>query len=167
MTALLLCACTSVRTPPVPSYALEWPSVVQTANAAADSGNYASAEKVLTAFAARFPLTREAHETAFWQALYKLDPANRSSGSVTDGLALLDRYIGDSTTIVYRAEAFVLKRMAINTQMLQVRLVALPGRDTAQAKNGAEAEITRLKEQLARTTAELDRIKKRLADPNK
>lgn len=164
--ALASVACTPVRSAPEPSYAMEWPVVVQLASEAVDSGNYANAEKVLTGFAARYPRTREARETLFWRALYKLDPVNRSS-TVSSGLALLDQYISDSTTILYRSEASVLKRLAVTAQLLQAKAGIPPARDTAVVKPATEAELVRLKEQLARTTAELERIKKRLAEPSR
>lgn len=163
---LILAACAPVNRLRTPSYVDEWPVAVHRATIAADSGNYAGAERIVSAYAAKYPRTREARETLFWRALFKLDPGN-SNGSLTEGLVILDRYLADTATLAYRPEATILKRLAVTTQVLQAKAMATPVRDTTSMKASHDAEIASLRAELARTNAELERIKKRLASPNK
>ena len=165
---LLLAACGPMNRFRTPAYVNEWPTAVQRANLAADSGNYAHAERILDAYAANYPRTREAREILFWRALFKLDPGNKTSGSLSDGLAMLDRYLADTSTVLYRSEAIILKRLAVTTQVLQAKALAPVVRDTTTiVKTTNETEVAALKAELAKANAELERIKKRLANPNK
>ncbi len=166
---LLTAACAPVNRLRTPSYVTEWPIAVRRATLAADSGNYAGAERILADYVTKNPRTREARETLFWQAMFKLDPGNTSAGSLPEGLATLDKYLADTSTVAYRAEATILKRLAVTTQVLQAKVMTPPVKDTAAVKTGTErdAEIAALRAELAKTTAELERIKKRLANPNK
>lgn len=163
---VLLAACGPVKRFRTPASVSDWPNVVKRASLAADSGNYANAERMLTAYAAQYPGTHEVHETLFWRALFKLDPSN-VNGSVSEGIATLDKYMADTAATLYRPEATILKRLAITTQALQARVMTQPVRDTTIVRVSNDAEIASLKAELVRTNAELDRIKKRLANPNK
>lgn len=163
---LVVTACAPVNRLRTPSYVGEWPIAVQRASLAADSGNYASAERIVARYAAKYPRTREAREILFWRALFKLDPGN-TNGSLTEGLAILDTYLADTATVAYRSEATILKRLAVTTQVLQAKAMAPPVRDSTIVKASNDAEIASLRAELARTNAELERIKKRLANPNK
>ncbi len=162
-------ACAPINRLRTPAYESEWPIAVQRATLAADSGNYANADRILADFVARNPRTRQAREVLFWRAMFKLDPGNTTSGSLSEGIALLDKYLADTATVAFRAEAAILKRLAVTTQVLQAKATTTPARDTALTRTAptSEAEIASLRAELARTTAELDRIKKRLANPNK
>jgi hypothetical protein len=163
---ILLAACAPINKLRTPSRVSEWPITVRRASLAADSGNYINADRILTAYASEYSRTREAHEILFWRALFKLDPGN-TSGSIADGLAMLDRYLADTSTIAYKPEATVLKRLAVTTQVLQARAVPTVVRDTTVVKTSNDAEVAALKAELAKANAELERIKKRLANPNK
>ncbi len=164
---LFVAACAPINRLRTPAYETQWPIAVRRATLAADSGNYGNAERILATFASENPLTREAHEILFWRALFKLDPGNTTTGSAIEGIVLLDRYIADPVTLAYRAEATILKRLAVTTQVLQSKTTTAPVRDTTIVKTTNEVEVAALRAELARTTAELDRIKKRLANPNK
>lgn len=163
---LLLTACAPVNRLRTPSHVEEWPVAVQSASLAADSGNYAGAERIVSAYVTKYPRTHEAREILFWRALFKLDPGN-PNGSLSQGLAILDKYLADTSTMAYRAEATIIKRLAVTTQVLQAKAIAHPMRDSATAKASSEAEIASLRAELAKANAELERIKKRLASPNK
>lgn len=164
---LFVTACAPVNRLRTPAYETQWPIAVQRATLAADSGNYGNAERILAAYASANPRTRQAHEILFWRAMFKLDPGNTTSGSTSEGIVLLDKYIADTATLAYRAEATILKRLAVTTQVLQAKATAVPVRDTAVVKPTNEAEVAALRAELAKTSAELERIKKRLANPNK
>jgi len=142
---------------------------------AADSGKYDAAEKTLVTFANTHPRTIEAREIAFWRALYLMDPQNKA-GSLAAGVSGMDAYLADDSTSWYRAEATVLKRTASLAQALKLGAAAAAtttapatpaastGVDPATLKTRDE-EIASLRDQLAKVNAELERIKKRLANP--
>ncbi|MBA3657772.1 MAG: hypothetical protein H0W69_10525, partial [Gemmatimonadaceae bacterium] len=170
---LFVAACAPVNRLRTPAHETQWPIAVSRATLAADSGSYGNAERILATFAAENPGTREAREIVFWRAMFKLDPGNTTSGSLGEGLNLLNIYLADPSTVAYRAEAKVVRRLAITTQILQAKAMTLPARDTTIQKVSNEAEVAALRAELARTSAELartsaelDRIKKRLANPN-
>lgn len=148
---------------PVPTYA----STLAAAQKRADSGDYAGADRILSDFALRTPNRAEGQEISFWRALYLVDPANRSS-SMAEGMRALDIYLKTPGAVNYRPQAQVLKRTAQSVQALRQASAAIPkviGRDTVFVTR--EDEIVELKDQLAKANAELERIKKRLANPGR
>ena len=155
--------------PATPSLRDQWMTTLSAAQVAADSGKYESAERVLADFAAAHPRTHESRELPFWRALYRLDPNNKN-GSLAAGVAGLDAYLGDDSTRWYRPEAVVLRRTAAVAQALKVAASAqatttTTGPTTPDAMKSRDEEIASLRDQLAKVNAELDRIKKRLANP--
>jgi len=146
-------------------------TTLSAAQVAADSGKYESADKILAEFVAAHPRTHESRELPFWRALYRLDPNNKN-GSLAAGVAGLDAYLGDDSTRWYRPEAVVLRRTAAEAQALKVAASAqatttttgptTPDKDALKTR---DEEIASLRDQLAKVNAELDRIKKRLANP--
>lgn len=162
--------CARARTPdlsPAASTATsDWPIALTAAIRSADSANYTGAERTLVDFGSKHPNSLESRESLFWRALYRLDPANRS-GSLQDGIAMLDRYLADSAGLQYRSEAVVVRRIAVaahNSRLAQGTVN--PGsaaRDTVLRSR--DDEVATLREQLAKANAELERIKRRLANP--
>jgi hypothetical protein len=149
-----------------PSPMSEWRTTLETATAAADTGSYELADQIVSNYITRYAGSFEAREMQFWRAAFKLDPSNKS-GSPREGLAALDAYLADTTVIFYRPMATILHRLVNSVVALQTELatreaaiVPPPPPDT-MAKVRDE-EIARLKEELLKATAELDRIKKRL-----
>jgi hypothetical protein len=149
-------------------------------------GNYHAADRLLAEFARVHPNTREARESAFWRAAYQVDPAN-ALGSLEMGIAALDGYLANEPEGWYRNEASILRRTALAAQALAAgasRAWAPPARDTvvivteakqtpAASQRSRDEEIAELRSQLARSktelaqaNAELERIKKRLANPS-
>jgi hypothetical protein len=98
--------------------------------------------------------------------MYIVDPANRTA-SVEQGIRAIDIYLASEGAIWYRPQAEVLRRTALVLQ--SVRQAQIPrqvnGRDTVFISR--EEEIAALRDQLAKANAELDRIKKRLANPGR
>lgn len=171
--AVSLAACaSSSRRRATPLATQEWPDVIASATISAASGDYDAADRTLDSYAQRFPGTAEARETSYWRALFELDPANRA-GSTHAARQRLAEYLTDPTDAPHREEAQVLRRIAaaIDSTRAAYRasIATADSLRAAQADQGVQRqqelqkEIQRLKEQLDKTTAELDRIKKRLA----
>jgi hypothetical protein len=130
----------------------------------ARDGRYAAADKLLTDFSARYPSAPEASEVAYWRALYKLDPANQA-GSAHEAAALLDSYLAGGPT-VHRAEAGTLRRLASSLESYSASLSSAQKIEPAKIDDKTkDEELARLKDELAKANAELDRIKRRLAQP--
>lgn len=149
----------------------EWPSVLTRVEAAAGAGRYAEAERLLTDFAMRYPDTDEAQETAYWRGVFKLDPANRD-GAPSIARMLLEGYLRAEGALQHRTEAEVLRQLAVRIETLS-SMGASPGAspitttDRPAELKAKDAEIQKLKEELAKANDELERIKRRLAQPAK
>lgn len=161
-------ACAPARNSQLPAPVATYASTVTAAQKRADSGDYAGADRILADFALKAPNKSEAHEISFWRALYLVDPANRSS-SPEEGIRALDIYLRTQGTVSYRPQALVLKRTAQTLQTLRQASQATPkvnGRDTVFVTREGD-EVVALRDQLAKANAELERIKKRLANPGR
>ena len=153
----------AARPTPVAAYA----AVLDAAEKRVSDGDHAGADRILSDFALKSPGTEEATEISFWRALYMVDPANKRT-SIPEGIRAIDIYLATPGTRWYRAQAEVLRRTAQSVQALRTAAQAQPriiGRDTVFVSR--EEEIAALRDQLARANAELDRIKKRLANPSR
>jgi hypothetical protein len=141
-------------------------TTVAAAQKRADVGDYAGADKILADFALKARGTDDAAEASFWRAMYMVDPSNKSA-SMSSGIRALDIYLATPGVRRYKPQALVLKRTAQTVQSLR-QAQATPkvvGRDTVFVSR--EEEIAGLKDQLAKANAELERIKKRLANPSR
>jgi len=144
-----------------------------------NSSRFGVADRVLVDFAEGHPNTAEAVETAYWRALFMLDPANQTA-SRRDALAMLDSYLNSPVVVMHRGSASTLRRIA--TALDRPAPVAAanppspaPARadpkadtkvDTKAEDKSRDEEVQRLKDELAKANAELERIKKRVAQPN-
>lgn len=150
---------------PATSASSEWQATMAQSSQDASAGRYQAAERVLADFAARYPASNEATESMFWRALYKLDPGN-TAAAPRDAMVLLDGY-AQAPQAHHRGEGVVLRRVAATLDARVVAAVTAPpvaalARPEDKAK---DEELLRLKDELAKTTAELERIKRRLASP--
>lgn len=152
--------------PPTP--AAGFAAAIENAARRVEAQDYLGADRILSDFALSAKGTAESHEIAFWRALYMVDPNNKNA-SISDGLRAMDIYLSTPGNKWYRTQAQVVKRTAMAVQALRTAQVTLPpkvvGRDTVFVNR--EDEIAGLKDQLAKANAELDRIKKRLANPSR
>jgi hypothetical protein len=149
-----------------------WPASLAEAQRAVDSGRYGEADRTLDGFAQRFAGTPEGTEAVFWRALYKLDPSNKEA-TARDALVVLNAYLAAGPALPRYSEALVLKRSAELMESLSRAAIGpsapSPTRPATEAprerakEEDALKEIQKLREELATTTAELERIKKRLA----
>lgn len=147
---------------PVDAYA----STLATADKHVSAGDYAGADRILADFALKAKGSNEGIEVSFWRALYMVDPSNRGS-SMAEGIRALDIYLNSEGAKLYRSQALVLKRTAQTVLSLRAaqQTAKVVGRDTVFVTR--EDEIASLRDQLARANAELERIKKRLANPSR
>ncbi|HEY6830791.1 MAG TPA: hypothetical protein VI259_28280 [Gemmatimonadaceae bacterium] len=158
----------------------EWPRTLATAQERAGRGEFDAADSLLGQFSRQHPGSHGAGEAVFWQAMYRLDPSNRN-GSLPVGLAALDAYLANPSPHDHGAEALTLRRVAAQldaanhlaaSASMALREQNPPNRPTTEnrpdqrpADTSSDAEIKRLKDELAKANAELERIKRRLAQP--
>src|SRR5436305_790575 len=161
--------------PQVPS---DWTRTLFYARQDVDSGNYFAADKLLDEFVRTHPNTRESREISFWKSAYVLDPGNER-GSLEAGITGLDAYLGANPSGWYRDEATLLRRTAAVAQGVAgtARLAAANDSSTTTpavkdtvivVTRSRDEQIAALRDQLAQSkaelakvSAELDRIKKR------
>ena len=150
--------------PPMPANGFA--NAVDNAAKRVDVLDYVGADRILSDFALSAKGTPEAGEISFWRALYMIDPNNKSA-PVSDGLKAIDIYLSTPGTKWYRPQAQVVKRTALAFQSLRSaqQTTRVAGKDTVFVNR--DDEIAVLKDQLAKSNAELDRIKKRLANPSR
>jgi len=176
---LALVACARMQTiNPQPQG--DWDRALFHAHGDVDAGNYFAANRILDEFARTHPGTPGAREIAFWKAAYQIDPANER-GSLSGGIAALDAYLAADSAGLYREQATVLRRTAAVAQGIAnapktTTADTLPTplvKDTTILLNKSKDEqiallkdqLAKSKDDLAKANAELDRIKKRLANP--
>ncbi len=163
---VLSAACAKPNAPVTPSPAMEFAATVEAAQRKVEAGDYSGADKILADYSLRHQGTAEAREISFWRAMFIVDPANRTA-SIEHGIRALDIYLATDGALWYRPQAEVLRRTALVIQ--QVRRIPVPkavnGRDTVFISR--EEEVAALRDQLARANAEIERIKKRLANPGR
>ncbi|MDQ6770604.1 MAG: hypothetical protein M3Z54_11535, partial [Gemmatimonadota bacterium] len=181
LSALTLAGCASfpIAQPNVQS---DWDRTLYYARLDVEAGNYFAADRLLDEFIRVHPDSRQSKESAFWKAIYTLDPANER-GSLPAGINALDQYLASTdSTAMYRNEALVLRRTAASAQGVTAATgtqrpagtsSVAGSADTVVVTRSRDEEIASLKEQLAKSkeelakvSAELDRIKKRLANPS-
>jgi hypothetical protein len=190
-------ACSSIMHPSFGSNETTdaWTMALATAQNRAATGDYNGADSALAQFARQYPGTTPSLETAYWRALFKMDPANHNA-SLPTAMASLDGYLADTRPRDHIAEAATLRRIAaqldgLNKIAASAVAQAKDAKQTAatataaanDAKDQREAatkaavdisastanadELKRLKDELAKANAELDRIRKRLSQPPK
>ena len=163
-------------------------STLATAQSMALEKRFDAADSTLARFAILYPRTPQALETAFWRGLFKMDPANPNATLAT-AISLLDTYLEDSRDSDHVAEARTMRRAAAKLEGL-TRVAENAVSEAREASNTAanakaqaananaraeaakteatpstDAEVKRLKDELAKANAELERIRKRLTQP--
>jgi hypothetical protein len=140
-------------------------AAVSAAERRVEAGDYAGADRILSDYALKNKGTEDGTEIAFFRALYMVDPNNKHA-SMSEGVRALDIYLNTSHAKRYRTEALVLRRTAQSVLALRSNAVLTTRTNKSDTVYvSREAEIAELKDQLAKANAELDRIKKRLANP--
>jgi hypothetical protein len=144
------------------------------ARALADGGRFEESDRALERYAMQHPRSADAVETLYWRAVIALDPSNQR-GSIDTAAALLDEYLLSPLRLAHLSEATALRSLAreaaqlarVQQALRQARADARPSGDTSEPRPGDEAsrEVQRLRDELAAAQAELERIRKRLANP--
>jgi outer membrane protein assembly factor BamD (BamD/ComL family) len=153
-----------VQTAPVPQ--ASFAATLSQASADASAGRFTAADKTLADFSLQHPASGEAVEAMYWRAIYQLDPAN-TAVSMRDATALLDSYIA-APGASRRAEAVALRRVLTALDATKATAaIPVPAKsvDAPATDKAKDDEIARLKDELAKANAELERIKRRLAKP--
>ena len=165
-TAVIVAACTGKKPQTAPAPVDGFATVLAAAEKRVEAGDYSGADRILSDYSLKAKGHEDASEVAFFRALYMVDPNNRNA-SMAEGVRAIDIYLSTSTIKRYRIEALVLKRTAQAVLALRAaqQTPRLAGRDTVFVNR--EDEIAALKDQLAKANAELERIKKRLANPSR
>ena len=146
---------------PIPRIPAEspWVATLEQVKAAAAIGQFATADSILTAFERMAPQAPEVPESVFWRTMLRADPRNPAF-SPADARHALEAYVSDPAA-ERRIEANVMLRMLVLSDSLRTAQVAQ--RAAADARDKArDDEVQKLRDDLQRTQAELDRIKKRL-----
>ena len=141
----------------------EWPAALAESSREAAVGRYTVADKILSDFSTRYSATSESTESMFWRALYKMDPANPGNAP-RDAMMLLDGYL-QAPLAAHRSEGTVLRRVAAQLDVKATPATVPPPLVVPQNDKAKDEELLRLKDELAKATAELGRIKRRLAAP--
>ena len=142
-----------------PAAARSWPRSLSEAQGAAAAGRYDEADRQLAGFARSYPRTEEAAECLFWRALFRMDPSNPKS-SPREAVELLDRYLESPAPRAHEVDARVLRR---TVAVLDERSKAVA---TFEARNKErDEELQQARDELAKSNAELERIKRRLVTP--
>ena len=148
----------------VPTASSEWPAAYAQATSEARESRYDVADRVLTGFAQRFPGSPEALEVTYWRAVYKLDPGNGAASR--EAVALLDSYLATAPGGQHRVEASAMRRLATTIESRTAALAAQAAMPVPKAEDKSrEEEILRLRDELSKANAELERIKLRLSRP--
>ena len=168
---VVVAACHGRPSPPVPVVAVPAPSLppeppwIATFAAmqrAIDSGRFSAADSILAEFDRTEATVRDSSESAFWRVLLKSDPRNPAF-TPAGARAALEAYAGSDYS-QHQTEVAVLLRLLSVSDSLRTAQAAQKTATDARDK-ARDEEMQRLRDELAKTQAELDRIKRRLGPP--
>lgn len=152
-----------VTPPEVVAAVNPWPATLLAARRAVDQKDFDEADRILSEFARAHANTAEGAESDFYRALFKSDPANVSV-SLREQLAALDTYMGGGPALPRYTDAQILRRLVEAVDSSRAQVVAVRAANDARER-AKDAQIQKLSDDLERTVAELERIKRRLAKP--
>ena len=150
---------------PTPPPISPWPGTLANANRAADQQKFDEADAILAKFALEHPGTAEGAEADFWRALFRMDPFN-TNATLRDAMAALDSYINAGPASARHAEARILRRLLESLDSSRAQLMTAR-KDADNRDRARDEDMKKLSDELDKTMAELDRIRRRLAQkPN-
>ena len=166
LTALLLSSCAFLPQAVTrePSAPLAWVIAKAEAATAVQAGRYAVADRLLYHFTEQYSGTAEAADASYWRAIYRMDPANLTA-SARGASTLLDSTLALPLDSAQRSNAMTLRRITAAMERAAALNATLPSSSADSNAKSQDDELLRLKSELAKATAELERIKKRVAQP--
>ena len=184
--SLLLTGCflKTMNQPPVQPEREELSRTVARASQEVLASHYAAADSMLSDFTNHHPVSPEGAEAAYWRAVYLLDP-DSPIASPRDAERIFFTYLASPWDLEHRATATTLRRVAQSldrstvaaataVQSAPPTTTAAPSVQTptapspaaqAAADRARDEELQRLRDELAKANAELERIRRRLAQP--
>ena len=139
-----------------------WLATLAALQIAVDSGRFAAADSILAEFDRTEATARDSSESAFWRALLGSDPRNPAF-TPAGARAALEAYAASDHSSHQTEVAVMLRLLSMSDSL---RAVQATQRTATEARDKArDEEMQRLRDELARTQAELDRIKRRLGPP--
>jgi len=154
-------------------WALEaWARASALAATQVGAGRYSAADRLLADFAAQYQSTPQALVATLRRAVYMADPANETA-SARAATTLLDSTLTMPLDSAGRAEARVIRRITMALEHAAA-LASNSGGSSASSPDSSPRpddtrsssdEVQRLRNELAKANAELERIKKRVAQP--
>ena len=145
---------------PVPLPVSLWPATLSEATRAFEAGRHEEADRILREHSLRMEGTAEGAESDFWRALFRADPANPGP-STRERIALFDAYLAAGPSAPRYVEAQIFRRLLESLDSTRTAVIAL--RTLAENRDKTrDDEVRRLSEDLDRTMAELERIRRRL-----
>ena len=147
---------------PSPPREPPWARTLLAVQAAVDSGQFSTADSILAAFEHVERDSPDATESAFWRAMLRADPRNPAF-EPAEARRGIEAYLA-APNPRRRTEAAVMLRMLELSDSLRAAQVAQ--RSAAEAHDRTrDEELQKLRDDLQRTQAELERIKRRLGSP--
>jgi hypothetical protein len=165
--AVLVAACRGPAPPapvvevPAPTLPVEppWVRTREAVQRAADSARFTAADSILAAFVQAEAGSLEASEAAFWRALLVADPRNPAF-SPAAARAAMEGYASSEGAVRRTDAAVILHLLAVADSL---RAAQATQRSATELRDRTrDEEMQKLREELARTQAELERIKRRL-----
>lgn len=145
---------------PAPPPVSLWPATLSEATRAFEAGRHEEADRILREHSLRMEGTAEGAESDFWRALFRADPANPGP-STRERIALFDAYLAAGPSAPRYVEAQIFRRLLESLDSTRTAVIAL--RTLAENRDKTrDDEVRRLSEDLDRTMAELERIRRRL-----
>jgi hypothetical protein len=146
---------------PAPAVPVEapWIRTRQAVQLAVDSARFSVADSILATFVESEAGSADASEAAFWRALLLADPRNPAF-SPEGARAALESYAGSHGARRRSDAAVIIHLLAVSDSL---RAAQAAQRTATELRDRArDEELQKLRDELARTQAELERIKRRL-----
>lgn len=149
--------------PTPPTAAARWARSWTQVESLLSESRFAAADSVLVAYVRSAPPGGLLARAQLWRVLLKLEPRS-TGGDMAGALALLDSIVADSAMRDVRAEGLLLRRGLAATDSLRRLELRRRAAATQQASERAE-ELRVARDSLARLSAELQRLTRRLRSP--
>lgn len=148
---------------PVPSVASRWTATQAAVLQLVAENRTTAADSALLRFAREHPRTTEGDRARWWRTLMRADPRQTNSDP-SNAIAQLDTLLSDSVAIEVRAEAVLMRRTVSALDSLR-RLEVRRRVQATQVASDRMDELKVARDSMARLSAEIARLRKRLNAP--